>query len=376
VYALGVVFYELVTGRKPFLADTPMETLFKHVSEPLPSPSQFVSGLPEGVELALTRALAKKPEDRYANMGAFAEELEMLAFDSSQRTVTTGRNVSEQVPPRRSEPVDRVTDTEATVLQPEARGQTKERTRENKRIISLGKDIQMTFVRVPAGPFNMGTLDSKCDSDEQPQHEVHLDEYWMGKTPVTNIQYSAFIKAMEWSVPSHWKKGRIPEGKEEDPIVFVTWKDAVGFCAWLSKISGEKVCLPTEAEWEKAARGTDGREYPWGNRKPDDDLCNYNHAENGETTPAAFYSPNGDSPYGCADMAGNAWEWTADWYDDKYYNRSPEHNPQGPEKGKERVIRGGSWTDYDYYVRCASRDSDKPSSSFGDIGFRCALDAG
>lgn len=132
----------------------------------------------------------------------------------------------------------------------------------------------------------------------------------IGKTPVTNAQYAAFVEATKRKVPKHWKRllrqDRIPSGKENHPVVNVSWYDAVAFCRWLSQETGQPFRLPTEAEWEKAARGADGRIYPWGDEQLTNELCYLGSG----TTPVGRYSPQGDSPYGCADMAGNVWEWT------------------------------------------------------------------
>lgn len=197
----------------------------------------------------------------------------------------------------------------------------------------------MTFMRVPAGEFLMGS-DPKVNKvvldREQPQCKVHLDGYWMGRTPVTVAQFRQFIAATayktqterqgygwrwsgsEWQqvAGANWAHPKGPQSQAEatHPVVQVSWEDAVAFCVWASKVTGREVRLPTEAEWEKAARGTDGRIYPWGNEPPDATRCNFNMQVQ-DTTPVGKYSPRGDSPYGCVDMAGNVWEWCADWYD-------------------------------------------------------------
>jgi formylglycine-generating enzyme required for sulfatase activity len=193
-----------------------------------------------------------------------------------------------------------------------------------------------------------------------------LAEYWMGKYPVTVAQFAAFIKASKHRTTAEekgsgwvwtgkkWKdmpgadwlhprgKGSGVEGKADHPVTQVSWADAAAFCGWAGKAAGVAVHLPSEAQWEKAARGTDGRLYPWGDEMPDAAHCNFNR-NIGDTTPAGKYSPLGDSPYGCADMAGNVWEWVNDWYDEGYYRVSPQQNPEGPATGQYRTLRGGSW---------------------------------
>ena len=377
LYSLGVVLYELVTGRKPYTADTPAAILLKQATEPLPRPGQFVRSLPDTVEKALLKALAKKPEDRFPEMAALAIALENLL---------SGQTHAPSLP---AAPASRTAeDTSATIFQEATRDEVqaplqspapgqpgprnKEAVESDEMVISLGGGVEMAFVHIPAGHFQMGSPKGEGDADEHPQHKVHLDEYWMGKAPVTNQQYQAFVRATGREAPDHWKKGNIPEGKENHPVVYVTWQDAVDFCAWVSEIGSQKVCLPTEAEWEKAARGTDGRKYPWGNEKLTKSLCNYGGLLSGNTSPVGKYSPQGDSPYGCVDMAGNVWEWMADRYDSGYYTNSPSGNPQGPTSGQRRVIRGGSWNNFGYDVRSANRNWEGSSYYGNYLGFRCA----
>ena len=163
-------------------------------------------------------------------------------------------------------------------------------------------------------------VDKGADGDEQPQRKVYLDGYWMGQTPVTNAHYAAFVKATGRLALRHWSDGKIPPGQEQHPVIYVSWEDAAAFCAWASQLTGRKVRLPTEAEWEKAARGTDGRKYPWGNSDPTGSRCNFadrntdfrwrdKNVDDGyrNTSPVGHY-PAGASPYGLLDMAGNVWE--------------------------------------------------------------------
>jgi formylglycine-generating enzyme required for sulfatase activity len=245
-------------------------------------------------------------------------------------------------------------------------------------VLTITSPIHLELVHVPAGEFLMGSdpaKDKDSYDDEQPQHRVYVSEFYIGKTPVTNVQYAAFVKAIQHEVPEHWRGGEVPSGKENHPVVYVSWDDAVAFCQWLSQETGKRFRLPTEAEWEKAARGADGRIYPWGNEW-DETKLNSEEAGPEDTTPVGQYSPDGDSPYGATDMSGNVWEWCADWYDEEEYQRrakSTVKDPQGPKTGKDRVLRGGAFLYNAGFVRCAFRFRRYPGRRWNYYGFRVVL---
>jgi formylglycine-generating enzyme required for sulfatase activity len=234
----------------------------------------------------------------------------------------------------------------------------------------------MAMVYVAAGEFTLGTSDAQIDAwlkqhpdderdwfrDEQPQRQVHLDGYWVDKCLVTVAQYRKFCESAGRNMPLMPSWG----WRDDHPIVNVTWNDALAYAQWAGKR------LPTEAEWEKAARGSDGRQYPWGNEWDASKCAHSVNAQLGSTKPVGSY-PAGASPYGCLDMAGNVCEWCADWYEPDYYRTGPDRNPKGPGSGELRVLRGGSW-DYDdtRYFRCACRDHYPPRHRLVVIGFRCA----
>ena len=222
-----------------------------------------------------------------------------------------------------------------------------------------------TLVYVPAGEFAMGStdLDSLASGDEKPQHSIMLDAFWVDQTEVTNAMYGKCVNAGNCKPPTNTDHF-INSGYANHPVVSVDWGQANAYCAWAERR------LPTEAEWEKAARGTDGRIYPWGNEAPDDVLLNYNDSVK-DTTAVGQY-PNGKSPYGAYDMAGNVWEWINDWYGETYYQSSPASNPLGAESSAYQVFRGGSWNNNDYFVRSANRGWVEPASTGYFIGFRCA----
>jgi len=276
------------------------------------------------------------------------------------------------------------------------------------------------MVYVPAGEFLMGLTENEAEAvwkecgkdcerswifDEVPQHEVYLDSYWIYKTEVTNDMFATFVKETQWetdaekagiswvnnqkteeweeTVGANWQRpageNSNIEGKGNYPVVQVSWQDAEAYCEW----AGGR--LPTEAEWEKAARGTDGRKFPWGNEELTGERLNYcdtncefsssDESENdgySETAPVGNY-PLGASPYGALDMAGNVWEWVQDWYAEDYYTNSPKDYPPGPTTGEERVLRGGAWSDPYLWIRTTDRGKSNPALSTNVTGFRCVV---
>ncbi len=251
----------------------------------------------------------------------------------------------------------------------------------------------MELVYVPAGEFTLGSSDAELDAwlreyprsgrswfdSEQPQCRVNLPAYWIGRTEVTNAQYLRFVSATGHNTPEHWANGRPLAGLENFPIDNVSWEDARAYCEW----AGGR--LPRELEWEKAARGTDGRVFPWGNRWDRAKCCNcegitwwsaflawlggYDAVRGG---PAAVGSyPSGGSPYGCQDMAGNVWERCEDWYDEQAYRRYARGDLTPPASGTHKVLRGGSWSvGGPQFFRCAERYVNFPGSR-SYCGFRC-----
>ena len=228
----------------------------------------------------------------------------------------------------------------------------------------------MTLVFVPEGPFLMGY--SGGYNDEQPEHTVTLDAFWIDKTEITTGAYAACVQAGTCKPPSRFTGNAIDHlygnpATTDYPVIYVSWKDAETYCNWAG------MRLPTEAEWEKAARGTDGRLYPWGNTPPNDQLENFDDHVMDVVRVGSY--PDGASPYGALDMAGNVWEWTADWYGKDYYSQSASANPTGPETGTKRVLRGGSWIFDAPGSRTSYRYSKDPTYSNYDAGFRCVLPA-
>ncbi len=230
----------------------------------------------------------------------------------------------------------------------------------------------MKLLYVPAGNFLMGSADSDPNgqANEKPQRSVYMDAFWIDQTDVTNVMYAKCVSAGACSQLTNPNASGYYGNSQFDnyPMIDVDWNMADAYCKWANRR------LATEAQWEKAARGTNGRIYPWGNNAPDKTLLNYIFSAVGGPTAVGSY-PNGASPYGALDMAGNVWQWVNDWYSATYYHSSPPSNPAGPDSGQYRVLRGGSSDDNGGDVRSAGRFSGVPTN--GDLfkGIRCAMSA-
>jgi formylglycine-generating enzyme required for sulfatase activity len=224
------------------------------------------------------------------------------------------------------------------------------------------------MVEVPEGLFAMGVDGIQALEDERPKHQIWLPAFLMDLHEVTTAQYAAFLAATNRAAPWQWNAVDLTQHRDR-PVIGVDWSDADAYCRWKGKR------LPTEAEWEKSARGTDGRLYPWGNRSPHKDLANFalgaRFSYSQVLMPVQSYE-QGKSPYGLYQMAGNVWEWVQDWYNTNYYEVSPELNPQGPEQGQFKVLRGGSWSDLPKYLLAYGRFKLPPDTRNSYVGFRCA----
>ena len=220
---------------------------------------------------------------------------------------------------------------------------------------------------VGKGPFTMGTDEGY--EDERPAHQVYLNAFYIDETPVTNAQWRKFTDATGSAPPACWKDERF-QG-DGCPVVGITYGDALSYARW----SGRR--LPTEAEWEKAARGADGRAYPWGNEEPDAGgvhRANLKGASDGyaATSPVGAFRA-GASPAGCLDMSGNVWEWTSDWYDNAYYAESPRNSPRGPDSASYRVLRGGAFHVPARLARTTMRFYSREDYAHGFTGARMAM---
>jgi formylglycine-generating enzyme len=237
---------------------------------------------------------------------------------------------------------------------------------------TLGMNLRL----IPGGFYLMGSPPEEAGRywHEGPQHKVQLSAFYITDKEITNAQYAQFLIFTGHPPPLYWLDKNL--NTPEQPVVGVTWHDAVAFGKWLSKVTGEEYRLPTEAQWEAAARGgLLGKPFPWGDQPPEQGrrfLANYNpnpYDKDGflNSAPVGSFPPNG---FGLFDMAGNVAEWCGDWYDPTYYASSQEENPGGPASGTYRIIRGGSWYARARELRCAARQFYRPSRGDGFIGFR------
>ncbi len=229
-----------------------------------------------------------------------------------------------------------------------------------------GKD-GAPMVLVPAGEFPMGS--EQGDDDEQPVHRVVLDSFYLDTFEVTNGQFAKFVSAIQSEPPWGFADQETPVVHADRPVRWVNWLEATGYCLWAGKR------LPTEAEWEKAARGTDGRVYPWGNEPPTPVHAVFGLKEGADTVSPIGNRDKGMSPYGVHDLAGNLYEWVADWYDEAVYRPIPTVNPRGPTEGTTKVQRGGSYINSPYRLRSSFRTKGDPTEHDPNVGFRCAHDA-
>ena len=356
IYSLGVVVYEMLTGRVPFHSDTPFGYLQKHVMED-PPPFRTVApalGVPPAVESAIMKALVKDREQRYASTLDFARALATAAQPTPRFEASAPIPPSPIVLPIAAE-VNKPL-LSAAVFQPPK--QTQPGSRPESRVNPIDG---LTYMWIPPGSFQMGCSpgDTECQDDEKPPHQVTITKgFWLGQTEVTVGAYKRFAIAVGKAMPPTpafnpaWRN-------EQMPMVNVSWDNARAYCVWA------RGRLPTEAEWEYAARAG-GTEVRYGSL---DEVAWYNANSGRRAHPVGEKRAN---KFGLCDMLGNVWEWVNDWYDENYYKNSLPQDPPGPATGHDRVLRGGSWLNDPRSVRLTNRYGNVPISVGNDnYGFRC-----
>jgi formylglycine-generating enzyme required for sulfatase activity/predicted Ser/Thr protein kinase len=374
-YSLACVLVEALTGTSPFAARSFEGYMYNHLERPLTLPSQWPTGTPDDLPVVLRRALDREASARYPSVGEFARTLCALKPPAPRVSHPAVILRLPEVKPPRPEPAARYPHKPAT---PSV-------------TLDLPGSVKLTVVRITGGEFRMGSHSTDQDArpNELPRHHLALDAYYIGRQPVTVAQFRQFVKDTGYAstadregeattlVDGGWRRlaganwrhpfgpGSDVQGKDQHPVTTVSWLDAYAFCRWLRELTGRRVKLPTEAAWEKAARGYDGQIYPWGDAAPDRH-CQY-HAE--DTAPVGQFSPRGNSPYGCQDMAGNVWEWT------RYALRPyPYCNESANDEQRPRVLRGGCFASGHREVRCAARKADTIDAADSRYGFRvCVL---
>jgi formylglycine-generating enzyme required for sulfatase activity len=414
-YALGIVAYQMLTGRVPFPGNTPA-TLNAHEHTPVPSPRSFRPDLPEPVADVLLRMLDKSPASRYPTASEFVVALRDVALAETRQRQ---RGELLHLPPREAKRVRKppaplpfwvwaavgvavalvvvaagliasrawqgaqptstftptllpptATPMPTATLRPSAAAPTLTRVGTPTPVATRIRPADgMVMVHVSAGSFLMGSSekDTNAQGDEQPQRLVPLGAFWIDRTEVTNAQYEKCQRAGACESSAYATDSKF--NGADQPVVGVNWNDAVAYCRWAG------AALPTEAQWEMAARGTDGRIYPWGDQPV---TCEYAVMESdqgpgcgkGATWPVGG-KPNGASPYGVLDMSGNAYEWTVDWYDGY-----PGTTFQSDFFGKKyKVLRGGGWhgTESNIKLRAAYRARSAAEFNGDSFGFRCVV---
>jgi eukaryotic-like serine/threonine-protein kinase len=435
VYALACIVPELLTGKVLFQGSTPAAVMTQHIMEGPRLPESWPKGVPAGIGSTLRRALDPDPDRRPPSAGELVDVLskapsirqQAAPRVKPQRSAGASRAdkptprpdrlpwllpaagagavgllvvlglvltvILRRVPQGSSRPPTAIHGTAvasvpSTVAQTPTAAETaiaadpSESGPATPAVVPWTPTYtptptptpvtwvrpidDMAMVYVPEGEFLMGSPAGEGADDEHPQHEVYLDAFWIDRYEVSNSQYQLCVEAGACK-PSQYAGDSKFDGADQ-PVVGVDWEDASSYCGWIG------AQLPTEAQWEKAARGEEGWTYPWGNEPA---TCDYAVMDDGgsgcgkNSTWDVGSKPAGASVYGAMDMAGNVWEWVADWYDGTYYKDAPERNPTGPSSGTARVLRGGSWNYNVLDVRAANRYNN-PDNGSNNVGCRCA----
>ncbi len=323
IYSLGITLYQMCTGRCPFQDTNHFALMMAHVQNEPPLPSKQRQDMPEALETLILEALVKQPEQRLDSCQSFQERLESAL--GTVEAVT--QPLLEELPPK------------------------------------LEQADGSEMILIPGGDFLMGPK----------RRSVYLDPFYIDRYAVTNLQFRLFLDTTGYR-PSdtsshrflaHWNHRKIPPKLENHPVIFVSWYDARAYAIWAGK------SLPTEAQWEKAARGEKGLKYPWGRDDPSPERANFGRTKSGPVAVDAM--PKGASPYGALGLAGNVWEWCEDTDNPDFYNNGPDHNPRHVIRdGKTKcVLRGGSWIYDARSLRTHTRKGYDPHYRQEDVGFRC-----
>jgi len=416
IYSLGLVLYEVFAGRRPFNATETSQIMFAHLNEIPEPPDKFSPALPEQISNAISKALEKDPDDRFQEFSEFkrAIQIEQEEFDDATAIMDSDEYLEQTImlagtaAPSADKGGEGEKKSKKGLLAAVAalmviiiagagwfyRNRTVEHpppppdvvepdgTKNAKGFWEVVHPLDSAkMIAIPLGEFTMG---SDQYSAEKPIQKISLDKYYIDKYLVTNAQFQKFVEVTGYQTDAEktgagmvrigrrWKKmegtnWQLPDGltsidgQEEFPVSQVSYNDALSYCQWAKKD------LPTEAQWEKAARGPEGTTYPWGNSEPDDTNANFDNFV-GTTTLVKEYE-KGQSFFGAQDMAGNVYQWCKDWY---ATGERAVKNPSGPESGKERVIKGGSFIEGAESLRSANRDRYEPTYSSFLFGFRCA----
>lgn len=415
IYSLGVVAYEMLTGKLPFTAPSPTALAVKHIVEPPPPLRRIVATISESVEKVVMKALSKDPNQRHNSAGEFAAQLASAAYSEGldeydeEFPPLSGPSTGDYNRPKTGI-VDRANLTqigtgEAVVSNVSRRqwlyivggvvavglgvggyfglkkATSSSKPKDEKAPAPAGSQTvdpnEPNMVLISGGWFKMGSADG--EAAEQPVHEVWVDSFYLDITPITNAEFEKFINITNYKTDAEksdseqdWRH-YYTTARRDYPVVCVSWNDANEYAKWAKKR------LPTEAEWEYAARGgLIGKKYPWGDEPPQG-RANFDHADvSGEAstdpdklplTPVKSFSDNG---YGLYGMAGNVYQWCNDYYDKLYYSKSAVRNPTGPDKGEARTMRGGSWYTPEPTLRVSARLSDSQEGVQFNYGFRCA----
>jgi serine/threonine-protein kinase len=413
LYSLGAMLYEMLTGQTPFDGDGGMSILIKHITEPVKPPRQINPNLPIEVEQVIMKALSKDPNQRFQTAESMVAAFARAVGPIGGRVVSVAAGIDKEEARAKAEVDQSISIAPNAARRSDAAAPRSVfariggSIRSHWRMIGIGLivvalgglvlsgrlQLQSSgavatstaaiatpvstdtlnvadMALVPGGSFTMGATSGDAQADEGPMHIVTLDNFYIDLKEVTTAQFAEFAAASDYKTDAErvgsattWRKLNTPE-RQQLPVTQVTWNDAVRYCGYYGKR------LPTEAEWEYAARGDTQRVYPWGNVFSDQAA---NTLELGAGQPVTVATHSSPSPFGVYDLSGNVQEWVRDWYASDYYARSSINNPAGPASGVQKVLRGGSFKTRSQFATTTTRGQANVTGRSDDIGFRCAM---